>query len=70
MKFESGGGDFGRVAETVRVWVVGVDVWWKGIGRWELSVFAVFVHEDYTSVAKESHKCIFGSWYPFYLLNG
>lgn len=44
MEFETWGGDFGWVTETVGVGIIAVDVWWEGIGRWELGVFAVFVH--------------------------
>jgi len=70
MEFETWGGDFGRVTEAVGVWIIPVDVWWEGIGRWELGVFAVFVQEDYTSVGEENRERVFGSWNPFYLLNG
>ena len=69
MEFETWGGDFGWVSETIGVGIIAVDGWGEGIGRWELGVLAVFVHEDYTSVVEESYECIFGSWDPFYLLH-
>lgn len=55
---------------TVCVGIVAVDVWWEGVWRWELGVFAIFIHEDYTSVLEECHECIFGTGNPADFLNG
>lgn len=55
---------------TVCVGIVAVDGRREGIWRWELGVFAVFVHENYTSILEECHECIFRTGDPANLLNG
>jgi len=54
--FEAWRGNFRRVAKAVCVGIITVKVGGEGVGRRELSVFAVFVHEDDASVREEGQK--------------
>jgi len=49
-------GNLRRVAKAVCVGVITVKSGGEGVGRWELGVFAVFVHEDDASVTEKGQK--------------